>query len=76
MSRCWQCRVSGDAASLLRGFVVARVVLWSHGGACFVVSNVVFSLMLQRFCVVLVLLVLCYDRPAVHASMLAMSCFR
>ena len=38
------------------------------------VNNVVFPLMLQRFCVALVLLVLCYDRSAVHVSVLAMPC--
>ena len=37
------------------------------------VNNVVFPLMLQRFCVVLVLRALCYDRSATHVSVLAMT---
>ena len=32
--------------SRLRGFVVASVLLWSPGGACFVAGNVVCALML------------------------------
>ena len=47
---------------------VAGVVLCSFGGACFNISNVVFLFKLQSCCLVFVLLVLCYGRPAVHAS--------
>ena len=46
----------------------AGVVMWSFGGACFGISNVVFLFKLQSCCLVFVLLVLCYGRPAVHAS--------
>ena len=55
----------------LRGFGGAGVVLGSLGGTCFGASNGVFSLMLRPVCVVVVVLVWCYDRSATHVSVLA-----
>ena len=59
----------------LRGFGGAGVSLWLLGDACSGPSNVVFSLLLHLVCVVLVLLVWCYNRLASHVSLLAMACF-
>ena len=50
------------------------MIAWRHD-TCLGLSNVVFLLRLQCFCVILVLLVLCYDRSAMHVSLLALLWF-
>ena len=59
----------------MRDLGVVGVVLRSFVDACLVGSNDMCSLKLQLVCMILVWLVLCYDRSATHVSVLAMSCF-
>ena len=51
------------------------MVLCYFGDACLGVSNVVFVLVLQPFCVVLVVLVWCYARSAIYVPVLAKAFF-